>query len=106
MYYQKIPYFTGDKIKILSAKIDGFKKENAQFFLTSMQLAFSQFSWGGSQFNVDILKEQKVMLPNKHGKIDFDFIETFISAIQKIVIQDVVAYSDKKLAATKQVISK
>lgn len=69
-----------------------------------MRLTFSQFSWGSSQFNVGVLKEQKVMLPTKRGKVDFDFMDNFISAIQKLVIQDVVAYSSQKLAAAKKII--
>lgn len=106
MYYQEVPYFTGDKIKILSPQIDDFKKGNAQFFLTSMRLAFSKFSWGSSQFNVEVLKKQKVMLPTKHSKIDFDYTNHFISAIQKLVIRDVAAYNDKKLDIANRVINK
>ena len=33
-------------------------------------------------------------------------METFISAVQKLVIKDVVQYADKKIAATKDVVSK
>lgn len=92
MYYQEIPYFTGDKIKILCPKICGFKKENAQFFLTSMQLTFSKFAWGSSRFNVDILKEQKLMLPTKHGEIDFDFMENFIAELEAQRYAELEAY--------------
>ena len=38
------------------------------------------------------------------GKIDYEYMETYISAIQKIIIADVVRYADKKIAATKQII--
>lgn len=45
------------------------------------------------------------MLPvTKTGEIDFDFMETFISAVQKLVIKDVVLYADKKIAAAKEAI--
>ena len=44
------------------------------------------------------------MLPVKDGKPDYDAMETFISAVQKLVIKDVVMYSDKKIAATKGVV--
>ena len=33
-------------------------------------------------------------------------METFISAIQKLVIKDVVLYADRKIAATKSVVNK
>jgi hypothetical protein len=33
-------------------------------------------------------------------------METFISAIQKLVIKDIVLYADRKIAATKIVVNK
>ena len=33
-------------------------------------------------------------------------METFISAIQKLVIKDVVLYADRKIAATKHAVTK
>ena len=56
IFYQEKPYFTGDKIKVLVPKVYKFNKKNAQFFLASMNIAFSKFSWGSSRFNVDVLK--------------------------------------------------
>lgn len=47
-----------------------------------------------------------ILLPQANGEIDYAFMQTFISAIQKLVIKDVVAYSDRKMAATKQAASK
>ncbi len=43
-----------------------------------------------------------ILLPQANGDVDYAFMQTFISAIQKLVIKDVVAYSDRKMAATKQ----
>lgn len=44
-----------------------------------------------------------VMLPEKDGKPDYDLMEILISAIQKIVIKDVVLYTDKKIAKTREI---
>lgn len=52
----------------------------------------------------NIVKNKDIRLPEKDGKIDFAFMETFISAIKKLAIKDVVKYSDAKISATKQVI--
>ncbi|MCD7856803.1 MAG: restriction endonuclease subunit S [Clostridiales bacterium] len=82
MYYQEAPYFTGDKIKILHPKLCKFRKENAQFFLTSMKQAFSGFSWGSSQFNEGVLKKQTILLPFKNHEIDFAFMESFIAELE------------------------
>ena len=107
MFYQEQPYFTGDKIKILKPKYARFGKNNAQFFLAAMRKTFSLFSWGSSRFNIGTLNSQVVLLPAKEDKsIDFDFIETYISAIQKLVIRDVVRFADEKIALTEEAVRK
>ena len=105
MFYQEKPYFTGDKIKILKSKENKFNKQNAQFFITSMSKSFSSFTWGSSSFNVNIIENQQIQLPIKEDKPDYKSMETFISAIQKLVIKDVVLYADEKIDTTKKVVS-
>ena len=53
----------------------------------------------------NVVKGKYIRLPEKDGKIDFAFTETFISAIKKLAIKDVVLYSDQKIAATKAITS-
>lgn len=107
MFYQEKPYFTGDKIKILKPKNERFNKLNSMFFITEMTKAFSNFSWGSSSFSIDVISGQIISLPvTDAGEIDFDFMETFISAVQKLVIKDVVLYADQKIAATKEAVKK
>lgn len=101
MYYQEKPYFTGDKIKIVKPKNSQFNKKNALFFITTMRKSFSAFSWGGSSFNVNIINNQSMNLAVKNNQPDYKLMETFISAIQKQVIKDVVLYTDKKLNIAK-----
>ena len=56
--------------------------------------------------NIDkTFKELIIQLPTKDGEIDFEYMETLISAIQKLVIKDVVLYADKKIEATKKIVS-
>lgn len=92
IFYQEKPYFTGDKIKVLVPKVYKFNKKNAQFFLASMNIAFSKFSWGSSRFNVDVLKEQVIMLPTKCDSIDFEFMESFIEELEAERIEELEAY--------------
>lgn len=106
MFYQEHPYFTGDKIKIVKCKSESFNKLNALYFLTSMNKTFSTFSWGSSSFNVDIINCQKLQLPTKNNEPDYATMETFIKAVEKLVIKDVVLYADSKIKATKNVVKK
>ncbi|EJF5840279.1 restriction endonuclease subunit S [Salmonella enterica] len=93
MFYQEKPYFTGDKIKILRAKFDGFNKNNARFFMSSMKRAFYSFSWGASSFSVDIIKEQKLNLPViNDGLIDFGFINDFVAELDAERIAELELY--------------
>lgn len=53
----------------------------------------------------NVVKHKEIRLPEKDGKIDFAFMDTFISAIKKLAIKDVVKYSDAKISATKKVVN-
>lgn len=106
MFYQKKPYFTGDKIKIIKSKDNKFNEQNAQFFITTMTKTFSSFSWGSSSFSVKVIENENIFLPIKNSQPDYDIMETLISAIQKLAITDVVLYTDSKIAATKSIVEK
>lgn len=54
----------------------------------------------------DRVKTCEVNLPaTSGGDIDFDYMERYIRAIEKLAIADVAKYKDKLIAATKQVVS-
>ena len=76
------------------------------FFTAAMEKALqSKFSYGkklrSSQSNAF-----KMLLPIKNGKPDYHAMELLISAIQKLVIKDIVRYADLKIAGVKKVKSK
>lgn len=74
------------------------------FVVGVLNKVFSKYDWGyKSGWNK--VKYEKIELPVKDGEIDFEFMETFISAIQKLVIKDVVAYADNKIQATKHIVN-
>ena len=50
--------------------------------------------------------ELDILLPSKENKPDYSFMSTLISAIQKLVIKDVVLYFNRKIDETKKVIAK
>ena len=52
----------------------------------------------------NVVKDKEIKVPVKAGKIDFEIMEHFISAMKKLAIKDVVIYADKKISATKSVI--
>ncbi len=96
LFYQEKPYFTGDKIKIVKSKDNRFNKLNGLFFVSTMTKSFSSFSWGGSSFSVKIIGNQLIRIPTKNQQPNYELMETLISAIQKMVIKDVVLYVEGK----------
>lgn len=62
-----------------------------------------KYSWGNSISNKKI-QADTVKLPVLNNRPDFKIMEVFISAIKKLVIKDVVLYSDKKIAAAKKAV--
>ena len=77
---------------------------------TLRELIFIISSWKngivdkGYSRHWSIAKEIKIQLPTKDGKIDFEFMELLISAVQKLVIKDVVLYADEKIQSTKKIV--
>lgn len=53
----------------------------------------------------NVVKEKYILLPQINEEIDFRYMEDFISAIQKLAIKDVVAFTDKKIAETKEIMN-
>ncbi|MCQ2980366.1 restriction endonuclease subunit S [Helicobacter pylori] len=111
VFYQKQPYFTGNKVKILKPKF-AFKSPKILHFISAiLQFILKPLTWGlGS--TTESIAEFKFSLPLKPTAntqtledIDFDFMHTLINALMKQIIQGVVQYCDAKIQATKEVIS-
>ncbi len=62
-----------------------------------------QFNYGKNFYAKDA-DNLNIQLPTKNNKPDFTFMQTFISAIQKLVIKDLVLYADQKIEATKKAV--
>ncbi len=111
VFYQKQPYFTGNKVKILKPKF-AFKSPKILYFISAiLQFILKPLTWGlGS--TTESIAEFKFSLPLKPTAktqtldgIDFNFMRTFINALMKQTIQGVAEYCDAKIQATKEAIS-
>ena len=82
--------------------------KKASIFLTSAIHKAShtgKFDYGHNFYAKDA-DALDIMLPVKDGKPDYESMELLISAVQKLVIKDVVLYANQKIAATKEVVAK
>ena len=77
--------------------------KNGHFISAVISKLMYKFSYGNKP-GMQIYKEMDIQLPSQTDKPNYALMETFISAIQKLVIKDVVLYADKKIETTKSVI--
>lgn len=106
--YQEKDFFSNDSHNLaLYVKDLQPTKLNQLYLATCVYKGLThKYTWGDSISGTKI-KSDRIMLPvTPDGSPDYAFMETFISAVQKLVIKDVVLYADKKIAATKQAVHK
>ncbi|QKJ66528.1 restriction endonuclease subunit S [Deefgea piscis] len=106
--YQDSDFYSNDSHNLtLWLKNEDIKnKLNQLYLVTCLNKSLGhQYSWGDSISNKKIQKD-KVSLPTNGNKPDYATMEIFISAIQKLVIKDVVLHVDSKIAATKTIVKR
>lgn len=82
-------------------------RESLFYFTATIQKSIKQKFCYEFKATWERVKEEMISLPvTSDDSPDYAFMETFISAVQKLVIKDVVLYADKKIAATKQAVHK
>lgn len=106
--YQEKNYFSNDSHNLsLSLKIESNKTYKHFLFLVSAlyKSLHNKYSWGDS-ISKEKIKKDHLWLPVIDDKnIDYNFMESFITAQQKLAIRDVVLWKDKILSKTLEVIN-
>lgn len=95
-FYRNYDYGAGDDTGVYwNSKVE-YSKEIMLFFTTAMEKSiFGKFDFGNKLRSSQSF-DFKMQLPIFNNKPDFETMETFISAIQKLVIKDVVLYINNK----------
>ncbi len=106
MFYQKNDFIGYSHIQHLVPKSEPFNKAIASVIITASRVSTSKQYDYGNKFNREAMNKTKIQLPTQNDRPNYEFMETFISAIQKLVIKEVVLYADRKIAATKTVVNK
>lgn len=106
-FYRNYDFGAGDDTGVYWNDDKNYSSEQMLYFSSCMEKSIrGKFSFGkklrsSQSFNF------RIFLPvTPDDSPDYTFMETFISAVQKLVIKDVVLYADKKIAATKQAVHK
>ena len=91
-FYQDQPYFTGNKVKVLTPINFVLNKETALYLISVMDKAFSGFSWG-SNYSVDNLKPINIQVPvTPSGELDTEYMASYVQKIEASYVQKIEAY--------------
>ena len=103
--YQEKDFYSNDSHNLALYLENSIREKHIQFYMATClyKSLRHKYSWGDSVSKTKI-KKDKILLPTKDGKVDYSIMKTFISAIQKLVIKDVVLYADSKIEATKSIV--
>ncbi len=105
-FYRNYCFGAGDDTGVYWDDRGSYTKETMLFITTSIgKSLFGRFDFGNKLRSSQSL-DFKMQLPASDNNPDFATMNTFISAIQKLVIKDVVIYAKEKISATKTVVYK
>lgn len=97
MCYQNDDFIGYSHIQHLVPKFKSFNKAIASIIITASKVSTSKQYDYGTKFNRQAMNTTKIQLPSLNNKPDYDTMEILFTAIQKLVIKDVVTYIDKKI---------
>jgi hypothetical protein len=105
-FYRNYDFGAGDDTGVYWDNEKNYSKETMLFFAASMEKSISRKFDFGNKLRSSQSLNFIMKLPTQNNQPNYTIMETFISAIQKLVIKDVVLYADRKIAATKTVVNK
>ena len=101
--YRNYKYGADDHVAVVHTEAVPMK---AAIFVTSAchkAAHTGKFDYGHNFYAKDA-DALDIQLPTKDGKPDYDTMTALISAVQKLVIKDVVLYTDRKIEGTRQIL--
>ena len=122
VFYQEEPFWASDDINVLYLKGYNLNRELFGYLGASLYRAGRNFSYA-FKWNIERMKSTEILLPiqtdlsgypvidpdrkyHPDGFIpDFEYMERYIKAIEKLVIKDVVKYKDEMIEKTKDVVA-
>ena len=102
-FYRNYDFGAGDDTGVYWSTDHTYSKATMLFFTTAMEKSLhGKYSYGKKLRSSQSL-HFKMQIPAKDGKPDYTTMETLISAVQKLVIKEVVLYANQKIETTKAV---
>lgn len=105
-FYRDTPYkmVTHARVFSLSPKIH-FDKYIGQYIVSNMSQYHNIYNYN-NMCSWNKIHDKLVLLPiNDESQIDYGFIESYIRAIEKLIIKDVVKYKDEIIDKTREILN-
>jgi len=104
--FQEKNFCSNDSHNIVLYAKNSAEKILYLFYMSALRASMqNKYSWGNS-ISMKKIQDDIFYLPTKDGEIDYEFMEKFIMAVQKVIIADVVKYSEEKISAYRQAANK
>lgn len=105
-FYMEKDFYAGQFTKTIYPKFKNFSCKIAHYFIAHFNKQSPIFKGVLVRDFEKVFYETNISLPTyANGQIAFDFMKTFIKAIEKESIKDVVLWSEKELKAYKELVN-
>ena len=107
MFFQEKPFVGYSHVQGMYPLGFELDERIALFLISSMRKAVGNMFDYANKFNRAIVREIKVLLPvGNDDQPDWDYMERYICAMEKLVIADAVKWKDQQIVITKQIVDK
>jgi hypothetical protein len=96
MFYQKKDFIGYSHIQHLTPNFQDFDWNIAIAIITSSRISTSKKYNYGTKFNRVAMNKTSIKLPSNENKLDYNKIRTLSTAIQKLVVKDLIPYVERK----------
>ena len=105
MFYQPNSFIGYAHVQGMYPYSDGWTEASFKYFIGALRKAAGDGWSYAVKFNRKLVADMDVTLPIKSdGTPDFDYMERYIRAMEKVVIADVVKYKDKVIETTRSIV--
>lgn len=104
-FYRDFKYKMATHNHVFSLSGEIIKNKKIGLYLTAQMSYFKKIFSYDNMGTWNKFKEMHIELPIINQDIDFDFIETFINAQQKLAIKSVIDWRDKEINISKKIIN-
>jgi len=98
MFYQKKDFIGYSHIQHLVPKFEHFNWKIACFIITSSKISTSKKYNYGAKFNRFEMNKTTIHLPSKNSRPDFEKITVLSTAIQKLVLKNLILFIENRMS--------